>query len=92
MIDIDDSLATSRADDITQQNLAVFDRAAPEILAVEMQQIEREIGEPLRPTVASGIAQRVEMRYAAIIRNRDLTIQNHRRQPGIEQRPERFPE
>jgi hypothetical protein len=30
VIDIDDPLATSRADEIPQQHLGVFDRAAPE--------------------------------------------------------------
>ena len=92
VIDVDNPFAPRRADHIPQQHLAVFNWAAPEILAVEMQQIEREIGEPLRSTVAYGIAQRIEMRDAALIGNRDLAIQNHRRQPGIEQRPERFPE
>src|SRR6266566_2731277 len=37
VIDINDPLATSRADDIPQQQLAVFDRTAPKIMVVEMQ-------------------------------------------------------
>ena len=77
MIDIDDPLAPCHADHIPQQHLAVFDRAAPEIVAIEVQEIEGEIGEPVWPAFADGIAQRVEMRDAAIVRGCDLAIQNH---------------
>ena len=55
---------------------------------MKVQEVENEIGEPHRSIVAYGIAQRVEMRDAAIVGNRDLAIQDHRWQPGIDQRPE----
>jgi hypothetical protein len=86
------ALATSHANHIPQQHLAVFNRTAQEVVAVEVQEVECEIGKLLEPPVAEDIAQRVEMRDAALIGNGDLAIQNLRRQPGIEQRPERFPE
>ena len=92
MIDIDDPVATRRANHISQQHLAVFDRAAPEVVAIEVQQIEREVGKPVGSALAYGIAQRVQMRHAATVRNGNLTIKYHRRQLGLDQMPERFPE
>ena len=65
---------------------------APEIVAIEVQKIEGEIGEPVRSHLPDGIAQRIEMRDAAIIGDRDLAVQDDRWQPGIEQRCEGFPE
>ena len=82
------ALATSHANHIPQQHLAVFNGAAPEIVAIEVQEVESEIGEPVRSHLADGIAQRVEMRDAAIVGNGDLTIQHHSRQLGMDQRPE----
>jgi hypothetical protein len=55
---------------------------------MKVQEVENEIGEPLRSIVAYGIARRVEMRHAATVRNADPTIKYHRWQPGIDQRPE----
>jgi hypothetical protein len=81
VIDIDDPRAPCRADHIAQQHLPVLDRAAPEVVAVEMQEIESELGEPLRPPLTYGIAQGVEMRHAATVRDGNLAIQHHWRQP-----------
>src|SRR5205814_9452281 len=92
VIDIDDPLAMGRANHIPQQHLAVFDRAAPEAVAVEMQQVEREIGEPLRLAIGNSLAQPIQMSNAALIGNGDLAIQNHFRQPRIEERSEGLPE
>jgi hypothetical protein len=61
-------------------------------VAIKMQQVEREIGEPLWAPFADGIAQPIEMRDATVIGDRDLTVQNHRRQCGTERRPEGLPE
>src|SRR5205814_1672211 len=43
---------------------------------------------PNRTCPAGGVAQRVEMRDAAIVGNGDLAIQHHCRHLGIHQRPE----
>jgi hypothetical protein len=86
------NLAPCRANHIPQQHLAVFNRAAPEVVPVEVQQVEREIGKPVGSPLAYGIAQPVEMRNAAVIGDRDFAVQNHCRQPRIEHRPEWLPE
>ena len=92
MIDVDDPLAPRGAYHVAQQHLVILNRATPEVVAVEMQEIEREIGEPLWPPLGYGVAQRVEVCDAAIVRNGDLAVENHWRQAGIDQIPKRLAE
>ena len=92
MIDIDDALAPRCANHIPQQHLAVVDRTAPEVVAIEVQEVKREISKPLRVTPGDGLAQGVEMGDAAVIGNGDLAIQNHGRQPGLDEPPKGLPE
>jgi hypothetical protein len=91
VIDIDDPLASSSTDNIPQQHLAVFDRAPPEVVAVEVQQVKGEIGirSDRRSAMASLNASCVTPRSSG---HGDLAIQNHRRKPGLDQWPKRLPE
>ena len=46
------------------------------------------IGKPL----GNGLAQRVKVRDAAIVRNGNLAIESHSRQPSVDKWPERLSE
>jgi hypothetical protein len=46
--------------------------------AVQMQQIEGEIRQPVRPALGHGVVQPVDVGDAAIVGNSDLTIEHHR--------------
>ena len=50
------------------------------MVTVHRTEIEGEIGEPLGAALGDGVAQRVQMRNATVIGNRDLPVQNHCRQ------------
>jgi len=71
-----------RADDVAQQHLAVLDPATAQVVAVEMQQVESEIGEAIRPARGDRLAQRIEVRHAALVGHCDLAVEHHRGQPG----------
>jgi hypothetical protein len=78
MADIDDAITGGFREDLAQQRLAMLDRAAPQIVAVEIQQIESEISQALRAAAAECVGQCVEMRHAALVWNRDLAIHDDR--------------
>ena len=59
MADIDDARATGRADQVTQERLAILNRAVPQVVTVEVQQVEGEIGEALGPAFGDRRAQRI---------------------------------
>jgi hypothetical protein len=80
VVDIDDPVVSGRADDVAQQGLAILDRAAAQVVAVEVQQVEGEVGELLRSACRYRFTQRIDMRDAAVIRQGDLAVQHHCRQ------------
>jgi hypothetical protein len=66
VVDHDDPLAAGGADDVAPQRLEILDRAGPQIMAVEVEQVEGEISEPLGPALAHGLGQQVDMGDAAL--------------------------
>src|SRR4051812_25451440 len=74
MVDIDDPRAPRsprRADDVAQQQLAVLDWAAPQVVTVEVQQVEREIGELNLAPVRDRLTQRIKVCHTACVGHRD---------------------
>jgi len=71
----------------------LFDRAAAQVPPVQVQQIEGEIGELLRPARKDGILEIANVGDATIVRGRDLSVEDHlaaeRDQPS-ERRPQKF--
>ena len=67
MIHIDDPFAPSGADHVAQQRFAVLYRAASQVVAIEVQQVEGEIGEPVGAALGYGLGQRVNVRDATVI-------------------------
>ena len=52
----------------------MLDPAAPQVVAVDVQQVEGVIGEPLGLALRYGIVEEIEMRHATIIGNGDLAV------------------
>src|SRR5438067_13886371 len=50
---------------------------SPQIVAAQVQQVEGEIRQPIRPPRSHSVVQAVDMRDAALVRHRDLAIQHH---------------
>ena len=76
MVDRDDPLGTGFVEHLPQQCLAFFDRAAPQIVAVEIEQVESEVGQAIGPALAKCVLQPVDMRDATLVRDGDLTIKH----------------
>jgi len=55
----------------------LLDGATAEIVAIEMQQVEGEIGEAIGPPIGDGVLQITYMRDAAIVGDGDLAVENH---------------
>ena len=87
-----DALAAGRTDDIAQQRLPILERAAAQVVAIKVQHVEREVGEPLGTTFRDRLIQRVDVRHAALIGHGDLAVEHHRGQAGIGQGTEWFAE
>jgi hypothetical protein len=87
---MDDPRAAGGADHIAQERLPVLDRAAAQIVAVEVQQVEGEIDELVGAALGYGFVQGVDVGDAALIGHGNLAVEHHRRQPGLGQRPERL--
>ena len=92
MVNAYDARTAGAADHVAQKRLAILNRAAPEIMAVEVQQVEREVGELLGTPSGYGLAQRIYVGDAAVVRHRDLAVKNHGRQSGLDQVQEWFAE
>jgi hypothetical protein len=45
-------------------------------MTIEVQQVEREIGEPIRPSTIERVLQMADMGNAAVIRHRDLAVEH----------------
>jgi hypothetical protein len=71
MVDIDEPRTPGVLENAPEQLLSSLDRAGPQIVAVEVHQIESEVGEPLGPALSDG-----DMGYAPIVWDRDFSIQN----------------
>jgi hypothetical protein len=74
VVDHDDPLAAGCADDVAPRALTVLDGAGAQIVAVEVEQIEGEIREPLGAALAQRLGQPVDMGDAALIGHRDLAV------------------
>jgi hypothetical protein len=61
-------------------------------VAVEVEEVESEIGESLGPALAQRLGQRIDMGDATLAGHRDLTVEDHRGQSGVGERPKRFAE
>ena len=79
MIDRDKPRTAGDGNDVLQQRLAMLDRGAAQIMAVEVEKVEGEIGEPLGPALAQRLVQRVDMGDAALVGHDDLAVEH---QPG----------
>jgi len=55
---------------------------------VKVQQVEGEIGEALGLAPGDRLAQRIEMRHAALVGDGDFAVEHHRRKPGCGQAAE----
>jgi hypothetical protein len=76
------ALVTGCADNLAQQRLAVLDRAGAQVVAVEVEKVEGEIGEPLGSTLAHRLVSKSIMGDAVLVGHRDLAVEDERRQPG----------
>ena len=56
-IDRDETRQAGRADDVAQQRLAIFERARARIVAVEVEKLEGEIGQPVVSALAPRLGQ-----------------------------------
>jgi hypothetical protein len=54
-------------------------------MAVEVQQVEREIGQPVVLAGGDRLVQRVDVGHAALVRYRNLAVEHHRRQFRLDQ-------
>jgi hypothetical protein len=68
MIDIEDPRAAGPLQRVGEERLAVVNRASREVVAVQVQQIERVVCEPLRLAASDGIVKAVEVGDAARVR------------------------
>jgi hypothetical protein len=76
VVDIDDALALNIVDHASQGCFALFDRAPPQVVAVQMQQIKGKVRQ-LVGAGGDGVVQRIDMRDSAIVGHGDLAIQHH---------------
>jgi hypothetical protein len=74
VVDVDDPLASRLVEHPAQHLLAMLDPASPEVMAVDVQQVESVIDEPLGLPLRDGIVEEVEVRHAAVVRDRDLAV------------------
>jgi hypothetical protein len=76
MVDVREPGTTGVLENATEQFLPSLDRAGPQIVAVQAQQVETEIGEPLGPALGDGVLQVADVGHAPIVRNRDFPIED----------------
>jgi hypothetical protein len=76
MVDIDEPRTARLLENAPEQLLSSLDWAGPQIVAVEVHQIESEVGEPLGPALSDGVLQVIDMGYAPIVWDRDFSIEN----------------
>ena len=69
--------AAEVVDDLTQHRLALLDQAAPQVVAVEVRQVEREVGQPVGLAPAYGVVQRVDVGDAAIVAGSSVASPGH---------------
>ena len=74
VVDIDDPLASRLVEHLPQHLLPPLDRAAPQVVAVDVQQVEGVIDQPVRLAPRDRVVEEVEMRDAAIVGHGDLAI------------------
>ena len=76
VVDIDQARTADIIERLTQQRFAVFNRTAAQIPRVQMQQIEREINEPIRASPGDRIVKVADMGDAAVIRHGDFAVEH----------------
>jgi hypothetical protein len=54
----------------------LFDRAAPEIVTIDVEEIECEVGEAIGPVPTGGGLEQVYMRNAALVGDRYLSVED----------------
>jgi hypothetical protein len=77
VIEAHDPFATGVVDHLLQQCFAVLDAATPQVVAVRIEQVECEIGEPILLLIGKSIVECVDVRDPALIRDRDLTVEDN---------------
>ena len=76
VIEIDQARTLGLVESRPQQRLPLFDPAAAQVMAVQVQQIEGEIDEPIRPAPGDGVLQIADLRDTAIVGHRDLAVEH----------------
>jgi hypothetical protein len=87
VVHIDNPLAAGFIEDVPEKRLALFDRAAAQVVTVVVQQIEGEVGEPLGAAAGERVSQCIKMGHAPLVRYRDLAIE-HQGLPARGELPE----
>jgi len=91
VIDIDDPLAPRRVEHLPQHLLPPLDRAASQVVAVDVQEVEGVIGQPVGLAPRDRVVEEVEMRDAAIVGHGDFAV-DHQLMSGGGERGERCAE
>ena len=74
VVDIDDPLAPRLVEHLPQHLFPLLDRAAPQVVAVDVQEVEGVIDQPVRLAPRDRVVEEVEMGDAAIVGHGDLAI------------------
>jgi hypothetical protein len=77
VIEAHDPFATGVVEHLLQQCFAVLDGATPQVVAVRIEQVECEIGEPILLLTSESIVECVDVRHTALIRDRDFTVEDN---------------
>ena len=76
VVDIEHALARGLLEHRSEQSFSLLDRVAAQVVAVNAEQVEREIGEPVRLPAGNRIVDQIQMRDAALVGHGDLAVEH----------------
>jgi len=76
MVDTDEPRTPGVLDHMSEQRFSTLYRAGPQIAAIEVQQVESEIGEPFGSALGDSVLQVADVGYAPIVWDRDFPIED----------------
>jgi hypothetical protein len=88
VIDADDAWTGDLNNRLPEQLFTVLDRMAAQIVTIEVQEVEREIGEPIRSVPSDGVVKVVDTCDTALVGYGDFAVQDNFA-PAGQQFPER---